>query len=131
MLKYKLFNANIIKIVEYAKIMQFYQKHEQASIIVNYLKTNEFNLKKFKNFLSILSKRNACKSNESLQYSYEIKVEIVNDIIIIQEKIFDQKLKWFRKNEYTNYRRPMMFPDNNGHIVEYRQIKITKDINIM
>ncbi|CAG8802870.1 20577_t:CDS:1, partial [Gigaspora rosea] len=41
------------------------------------------------------------------------------------------KLKWFRKNEYINYRCPMMFPDNNGHIVEYRQIKITKDINIM
>ncbi|CAG8756196.1 11109_t:CDS:1, partial [Gigaspora rosea] len=44
---------------------------------------------------------------------------------------FTEKLKWFRKNEYINYRYPMMFPDNNRHIVEYRQIKITKDINIM
>ncbi|RIB08146.1 hypothetical protein C2G38_2045404 [Gigaspora rosea] len=42
-----------------------------------------------------------------------------------------EKLKWFRENKDTNYHRPMMFPDNNGHIVEYRQIKITKDINIM
>ncbi|CAG8816606.1 553_t:CDS:1, partial [Gigaspora rosea] len=42
-----------------------------------------------------------------------------------------EKLKWFHENKDTNYHCPMMFPDNNGHIIEYRQIKITKDINII
>ncbi|CAG8496427.1 13912_t:CDS:1, partial [Gigaspora rosea] len=42
-----------------------------------------------------------------------------------------EKLKWFYENEDTNYRRPIMFPDNNSHIIEYCQIKITKNINIM
>ncbi|CAG8802405.1 34334_t:CDS:1, partial [Racocetra persica] len=31
-------------------------------------------------------------------------------------------LMWFRENENTNYRRPIMFPDNDRHITEYTQI---------
>jgi hypothetical protein len=90
MLKYQLFNANIIKIANYIQMMDFYNKHEKVSPILNYLKTNEFDLTKFNNFLSVLSKRNAiCEPSKSLQYSYTVKIEIVENMIIIQEKIFD------------------------------------------
>ncbi|CAG8730957.1 14312_t:CDS:2, partial [Gigaspora rosea] len=63
------------------------------------------------------------------------EVDIVDDIIIIQEKIFNStsifiQEHWFHENEKTNYHCPMMFLDNDGHIVMYLQIKITKD-NIM
>src|SRR5260364_68311 len=100
MFRYKLFNANIIKILEFAEMMNFYKKHEQASPIVNYLKTNKFNLVNFKNFLSILSKRNAYKTNHSLQYSYKIKIKIVEDIIIIQEKIFNNTFTYVQEHVF-------------------------------
>ncbi|CAG8784566.1 12591_t:CDS:1, partial [Cetraspora pellucida] len=30
-------------------------------------------------------------------------------------------------NKNMNYRRPLLFPDDDGHITEYVQVKITKD----
>ncbi|CAG8785202.1 13793_t:CDS:1, partial [Racocetra persica] len=40
-------------------------------------------------------------------------------------------LTWFRENENTNYRRPIMFPDNDGHITEYTQIKLSNKQNAL
>ncbi|CAG8840136.1 3939_t:CDS:1, partial [Racocetra persica] len=31
-------------------------------------------------------------------------------------------LTWFRENENTNFRRPIRYPDDYGHITEYTQI---------
>lgn len=42
-----------------------------------------------------------------------------------------EKIWWFRDNDQQNYRKPIMFSDNEGHITEYLYIKITKQINIM
>ncbi|CAG8848891.1 16774_t:CDS:2, partial [Gigaspora margarita] len=35
----------------------------------------------------------------------------------------------FQDNEKQNYRKPVMFPNNDGHITEYLQIKLTKERN--
>ncbi|CAG8836784.1 3314_t:CDS:1, partial [Gigaspora margarita] len=40
-----------------------------------------------------------------------------------------EELWWFRDNEKQNYRKPVMFPDIDGHITGYLQIKLTKDRN--
>ncbi|CAG8760975.1 19737_t:CDS:1 [Racocetra persica] len=54
-----------------------------------------------------------------------------------QESV-DKKVKkehanftWFRENEKTNYRRPIMFPDNDGYIIEYTQIKLSDKQNAL
>ncbi|CAG8617045.1 5756_t:CDS:1, partial [Cetraspora pellucida] len=33
----------------------------------------------------------------------------------------NEKFWWYRDNENMNYRRPLMYPDDNGHITEYIQ----------
>ncbi|CAG8725542.1 1065_t:CDS:1, partial [Cetraspora pellucida] len=40
-------------------------------------------------------------------------------------------LTWFKENKNTNYRRPMMYPDDNGHITEYTQIKLSNKQNAL
>ncbi|KAF0364117.1 hypothetical protein F8M41_013906 [Gigaspora margarita] len=35
----------------------------------------------------------------------------------------------FRDNEKQNYRKPVMFPNNDSQITEYLQIKVTKERN--
>ncbi|CAG8739514.1 9393_t:CDS:2 [Racocetra fulgida] len=35
------------------------------------------------------------------------------------------------KNENTNFRRPIMYPDNDGHITEYTQIKLSSKQNAL
>ncbi|CAG8492158.1 36878_t:CDS:1, partial [Racocetra persica] len=56
-----------------------------------------------------------------------------------QESVIDKKSKkkqstnftWFRENNNTNYRRPIMYPDNDGHITEYTQIKLNNKQNAL
>jgi len=43
----------------------------------------------------------------------------------------NEKLWWYRDNANQNYRRPLMCADENGHIVEYLQLKITRKINVL
>ncbi|CAG8783545.1 32113_t:CDS:1 [Racocetra persica] len=43
----------------------------------------------------------------------------------------NSNLTWFRENEKTNYRRPIRYPDNDGHIIEYTQIKLSNKQNIL
>ncbi|CAG8489441.1 34459_t:CDS:1 [Racocetra persica] len=38
---------------------------------------------------------------------------------------------WFRENENTNFRRPIMFPDDERHITEYIQIKLSNKQNAL
>ncbi|CAG8785592.1 28082_t:CDS:2, partial [Racocetra persica] len=38
---------------------------------------------------------------------------------------------WFRENENTNFRRLIMFPDDEGHITEYIQIKLSDKQNAL
>ncbi|CAG8782932.1 35056_t:CDS:1, partial [Racocetra persica] len=40
-------------------------------------------------------------------------------------------LTWFRENKKTNFRRPIMFPDNEGHITKYIQIKLSDKQNVL
>ncbi|CAG8820133.1 4792_t:CDS:1, partial [Racocetra fulgida] len=40
-------------------------------------------------------------------------------------------LTWFRENENTNFRRPIMYPDDDGHITEYTQIKLSSKQNAL
>jgi hypothetical protein len=47
---------------------------------------------------------------------------------IISESL---KVQWYRESKITNYRRPIMYPDKNGHITEYTQIKISSEVNIL
>ncbi|CAG8782751.1 27907_t:CDS:1, partial [Racocetra persica] len=54
-----------------------------------------------------------------------------------QESV-DKKVKkeranftWFRENEKTNFRRPIMYPDDEGHITEYIQIKLSDKQNTL
>ncbi|CAG8840319.1 17071_t:CDS:1, partial [Cetraspora pellucida] len=39
----------------------------------------------------------------------------------------NEKFWWYRDNENMNYRRPLMYLDDDGHITEYIQVMITKD----
>ncbi|CAG8798070.1 18835_t:CDS:2, partial [Racocetra persica] len=38
---------------------------------------------------------------------------------------------WFKENKKTNFRRPIIFPDNEKHITEYIQIKLNNKQNIL
>ncbi|CAG8840869.1 467_t:CDS:1, partial [Racocetra persica] len=50
---------------------------------------------------------------------------------IKEKKIKRVDYTWFRKNENTNYRRPIMFPDDESHITEYVQIKLSDKQNAL
>ncbi|CAG8852757.1 30320_t:CDS:1, partial [Gigaspora margarita] len=52
-------------------------------------------------------------------------LEFEKDIKLFKKEEF----WWFRDNEKQNYRKPVMFPNIDGHITEYLQIKLTKDRN--
>ncbi|KAF0406832.1 hypothetical protein F8M41_008827 [Gigaspora margarita] len=51
--------------------------------------------------------------------------EIEKDIKLSKKEEF----WWFRDNEKQNYCKPVMFPNIDGYITEYLQIKLTKDKN--
>ncbi|CAG8800759.1 23575_t:CDS:2, partial [Racocetra persica] len=54
------------------------------------------------------------------------------ELTLPEQSVIDKKSKkkqsanftWFRENEKTNFQRPIMFPDDEGHITEYIQIKL-------
>ncbi|CAG8733908.1 12339_t:CDS:1 [Cetraspora pellucida] len=63
-----------------------------------------------------MSKRK-CQDDEENEQKFKIQ----------KTKEADEKIWWYRDNENMNYRRPLLFPDDDGHITEYIQVKITKD----
>jgi len=63
-----------------------------------------------------MSKRK-CQDDEENEQKFKIQ----------KTKEADEKIWWYRDNENMNYRRLLLFPDDNGHITEYIQVKITKD----
>ncbi|CAG8539040.1 33054_t:CDS:2, partial [Racocetra persica] len=54
-----------------------------------------------------------------------------DEIIEKDEKIKRMDHTWFRENENTNFRRPIMYPDDEGHITEYIQIKLNDKQNVL
>ncbi|CAG8568402.1 347_t:CDS:2, partial [Dentiscutata heterogama] len=54
------------------------------------------------------------------------------DSIFDTDSISNDKLSkkkefwWYREDEAVNYRTPLMFPDDSGHITEYLQIRISR-----
>ncbi|CAG8801467.1 996_t:CDS:1, partial [Racocetra fulgida] len=53
------------------------------------------------------------------------------DITKIKVKKEHANFTWFRENENTNFRRPIMYPDDDGHITEYTQIKLSSKQNAL
>ncbi|CAG8767585.1 24817_t:CDS:2 [Racocetra persica] len=51
--------------------------------------------------------------------------------VIKEKKKKHVDLTWFRENENINFRRPIMFPNNEGHITEYIQIKLNNKQNTL
>ncbi|CAG8830226.1 22560_t:CDS:2, partial [Gigaspora margarita] len=90
-----------------------------------FIKNNELHYEHDKYLLELLFpyKRENIRFKNS--YMYDLHPEIEKDIKLSKKEEF----WWFRDNEKQNYRKPVMFPDDDGHITEYLQIKLTKDRN--
>ena len=55
-----------------------------------------------------------------------------SDSVIIDKKVKEKAdLTQFRENENTNYRRLIKYPDDDGHITKYTQIKLNDKQNAL
>ncbi|CAG8753418.1 32372_t:CDS:2, partial [Racocetra persica] len=61
------------------------------------------------------------KMNENTQDS-------TNKDVVLSKK---EQFWWFKENENTNYRRPFIFTDDEGHITEYIQLKLSDKQNAL
>ncbi|CAG8771583.1 10927_t:CDS:2, partial [Racocetra persica] len=52
----------------------------------------------------------------------------INKDVVLSKK---EQFWWFRENDNTNFRRPIMYPDNDGYITEYTQIKLNDKQNAL
>ncbi|CAG8461474.1 19654_t:CDS:1 [Racocetra persica] len=55
----------------------------------------------------------------------------IQNVIIKEKKKKHIDFTWFRENKNTNFRRPIIFPDDEGHITEYIQIKLSDKQNTL
>ncbi|CAG8804891.1 18451_t:CDS:2, partial [Racocetra persica] len=75
------------------------------------------------------------KNEKSAEYRSEIKIkrilkiQLTKMLVVLSKK---EQFWWFRReNENTNYRRPFMFTDDEEHITEYIQIKLSDKQNAL
>src|ERR1043165_1589257 len=66
-------------------------------------------------------------SQSSNNSETEIQVSTNKDDVVLSKK---EQFWWFRENENTNYRRPIMYHEYD-HILEYTQIKLSDKHNAL
>jgi hypothetical protein len=97
---YKLFDTNLLKCNEYNEIYKFYNKNQKASELISQIYKKQFDPKIISKFLSMINKRDECKTIVNSDTKYNLQVECFEDLqmVIITEVITKQQITFVKEH---------------------------------